>query len=239
LAQSLIEEGFSAMKIWPFDSFALQTGGQYISSADIKKGLEPFEKIRKAVGDRIEVMCEFHSLWNTTTALAIARELKDYNIFWSEDPIKMDSVGALADYRRHAGIPVCGSETLATRSAFRDLLAADAVDYVMLDLSWCGGISEAKKIATMAEAYQKPIAPHDCTGPVVLMASLHLGLSSPNAIFQEVVRAYLAGFYQELVTTLPDVQNGFLLPPTGSGLGTKLNPALKQKADAVVRVSAL
>ncbi|GGK04089.1 mandelate racemase/muconate lactonizing enzyme family protein [Pseudomonas matsuisoli] len=239
LAQSLIEEGFSAMKIWPFDSFALQTGGQYISSVDIKKGLEPFEKIRKAVGDRIEVMCEFHSLWNTTTALAIARELKDYNIFWSEDPIKMDSVGALADYRRHAGIPVCGSETLATRSAFRDLLAADAVDYVMLDLSWCGGISEAKKIATMAEAYQKPIAPHDCTGPVVLMASLHLGLSSPNAIFQEVVRAYLAGFYQELVTTLPNVQNGFLLPPTGSGLGTQLNPALKQKADAVVRVSAL
>lgn len=237
LAQSLIEDGFSAMKIWPFDPFALASGGQYISSADIRKGLEPFEKIRKAVGNRIELMCEFHSLWNTTTALAIARELKDYDIFWAEDPIKMDSVQGLADYRRLSGLPVCGSETLATRSAFRDLLAADALDYVMLDLSWCGGISEAKKIATLAEAYQKPIAPHDCTGPVVLMASLHLGLCSPNAIFQEVVRAYLAGFYQDLVTTLPVVQNGFILPPTGAGLGTALNPKLRDRADCVVRTS--
>lgn len=239
LAQSLIEDGFSAMKIWPFDAFAMASGGQYISSADIRKGLEPFEKIRKAVGDRIELMCEFHSLWNTTTALAIARELKDYNIFWSEDPIKMDSVQGLADYRRLSGLPVCGSETLATRSSFRDLLAADALDYVMLDLSWCGGISEAKKVAALAEAYQKPIAPHDCTGPVVLMASLHLGLSSPNAIFQEVVRAYLAGFYQDLVTTLPVVQNGFILPPAGAGLGTALNPRLRDRADCVVRTSQL
>lgn len=239
LAQSLIDDGFSAMKIWPFDVFALASGGQYISSADIKKGLEPFDKIRKAVGDRIELMCEFHSLWNATTALAIARELKDYDIFWAEDPIKMDTVQGLADYRRLSGLPVCGSETLATRSAFRDLLAADALDYVMLDLSWCGGISEAKKIATLAEAYQKPIAPHDCTGPVVLMASLHLGLASPNAIFQEVVRAYLAGFYQDLVTALPVVNNGFILPPSGVGLGTALNPRLRDRADCVVRTSQL
>lgn len=237
LAHDLIEEGYSAMKIWPADSFALATGGQFISSADIRKAVEPFEKIRRAVGNRIELMCEFHSLWNTTSALAIARELKQYDIFWAEDPIKMDSVQALADYRRLSGLPVCGSETLATRGAFRDLLAADALDYVMLDLSWCGGLSEAKKIAGMAEAYQKPIAPHDCTGPVVLMASLHLGLSSPNAIFQEVVRAYLSGFYTELVTVLPVVENGYLLPPTGAGLGTELSEPLRRRSDAVVRVS--
>ena len=239
LAHSLIEEGFSAMKIWPTDSFALPTGGQFISSADIRKAIEPFEKIRRAVGDKIDVMCEFHSLWNTSSALAIARELKQYNIFWAEDPIKMDSVQALADYRRLSGLPVCGSETLATRSAFRDLLAADALDYVMLDLSWCGGISEAKKIAGMAEAYQKPIAPHDCTGPVVLMASLHLGLSSPNAIFQEVVRAYLSGFYQDLVTELPVLQAGFLLPPTAPGLGTALSEKLRNREDCVTRTSTL
>jgi L-alanine-DL-glutamate epimerase-like enolase superfamily enzyme len=239
LAMSLIDEGFSAMKIWPTDAFALPSGGQFISSADIKKAIEPFEKIRRAVGDKIDVMCEFHSLWNTTSALAIARELKQYNIFWAEDPIKMDSVQALADYRRLSGLPVCGSETLATRSAFRDLLAADALDYVMLDLSWCGGISEAKKIAGMAEAYQKPIAPHDCTGPVVLMASLHLGLSSPNAIFQEVVRAYLSGFYQDLVTELPVLDSGWLLPPTAPGLGTELSDKLRSREDCVTRVSSL
>ena len=239
LALSLLDEGFTAMKIWPFDGLAAATDGQFVSAAQMRQGLEPFDKIRRAVGDKIEVMCEFHSMWNLTSAIAIAKELSEYRPYWAEDPIKMDSVQALADYRRHAGIPVCGSETLATRGAFRDLLAADALDFVMLDLSWCGGISEGKKIATMAEAYQKPVAPHDCTGPVVLMASLHLALSSPNAIFQEVVRAFLSTFYRELVTVLPVLEKGYLSPPTGPGLGTELAPGLKLRADSIIRVSTL
>lgn len=238
LAHSLIEEGFSAMKIWPIDSYATASNGQYISGSDIKKAIAPFAKIREAVGDKIDVMCEFHSLWNTTAALAIARELREYDIFWAEDPIKMDSPQALADYRRLSGLPVCGSETLATTSSFRDFLAADALDYVMLDLSWCGGITEAKKIAALAEAWQKPIAPHDCTGPVVLMASLHLGLSCNNAIFQEVVRAYLADFYGDLVDTLPQLENGWLLPPTAPGLGTNLSDKLRARDDVTTRTSA-
>lgn len=239
LAHSLIEEGYTAMKIWPFDSFAGASGGQMITAQQIRQGLEPFEKIRAAVGDKIEVMCELHSLWNGPAALAIARELRPYRPFWVEDPIKMDGVQTLADFRRLSGVPVCGSETLATRSSFRDLLAADAVDYVMLDLSWCGGISEARKIGTMAEAYQKPIAPHDCTGPVVLMASLHLGLASPNAIFQEVVRAYLAGFYSELVDGLPVLEHGYLLPPTAPGLGMTLSENMRRRPDRLSRTSTL
>ena len=83
--------------------------------------------------------------------------------------------------------------------AFRDLLAADAVDMVMLDLAWCGGLTDGRKIAALAEAYAKPLAPHDCTGPVTLMAGLHLALHAPTAIFQEVVRATLATWYRELV----------------------------------------
>lgn len=237
LAYSLIEQGFTAMKIWPFDELAGTS--PLITSSEISKAIEPFAAIRRAVGNDIEIMCDFMSQWNTTSALAIARALKEYDIFWMEDPIKMDNVQGLADYRRQSGMPVCGSETLATRGAFRDLLAADALDYVMLDLSWCGGISEAKKIATMAEAYQKPVAPHDCTGPVVLMASLHLALSSPNAIYQEVVRAYLADFYADLVTQLPELENGWLSPPTGAGLGTRLHPDLKARGDCIVRKSTL
>lgn len=237
LALSLLDEGFTAMKIWPFDGAATLSDGQYVGALDMKAGLEVFEKIRFAAGDKIEVMCEFHSMWNLTSALAIARELRAYRPFWAEDPIKMDSPSVLADYRRHAGIPVCGSETLAGQASFRDLLAQDALDIVMLDLSWCGGITEARKIATLADAYQKPIAPHDCTGPVVLMASLHLAFASPNAIFQEVVRAFLASFYRDLVTELPELKQGFLSLPTEPGLGTQLAPGLKTRSDAVVRRS--
>ena len=71
----------------------------------------------------------------------------------------------------------------------------------------------------MAKAYQKPVAPHDCTGPVVLMASLHVALSAPNAIFQEAVRAHLLDFYGDLVTQLPVLEHGWLSPPWGQGWG--------------------
>jgi L-alanine-DL-glutamate epimerase-like enolase superfamily enzyme len=150
----------------------------------------------------------------------------------------MDNVAAIAEYRRGTSIPVCASETMATRSAFRDLLEAKATDIVMLDLSWCGGLSEAKKIATMAEAYQRPIAPHDCTGPVVLVASVHLALNAPNALMQEVVRAYLSSWYRDLVTHLPTIKDGHVHPMQGAGLGTKLLPDLVKRPGAIVRRSA-
>ena len=239
LAQSLLDMGITAMKIWPFDPFAIASAGRDISAQDMAVGLEPFRKIRAAVGNSIDIMCEFHSLWNLPTAVRIAEALAEYNVYWSEDPIKMVDFDALADYRSRVRIPVCASETLATRHAFRDLLAKRAVDYVMFDLGWCGGLSEAKKIAAMAEASLRPIAPHDCTGPVVLIASLHLVLNAPNALFQEVVRAYYTGWYKELVTELPRIENGEAHAMSGPGLGTALLPDLKRRADVVVQRSEL
>jgi L-alanine-DL-glutamate epimerase-like enolase superfamily enzyme len=235
LAHSLLEEGYAAMKIWPLDPYAAAPDGLFISGADLKKGLEPFEKIRRSVGNRIEIMCELHSLWNLPSAIRIAKALEPYDPYWAEDPIKMDNVAALAEYARSTRIPVCASETLGTRGQFRDLLTAGAVSIVMLDLAWCGGISEAKKIATMAETYQRPIAPHDCTGPVVLIASVHLAFNAPNALFQEVVRAYLSSWYRDLVTELPCVQNGYVSPMKGAGLGTKLQPGLLKRPDCIYR----
>jgi galactonate dehydratase len=239
LAQSLLDMGITAMKIWPFDPFAVASGGRDISAEQIKTGVEPFRKIRSAVGNRIDIMCEFHSLWNLPAAVRIAEALAEYDVYWSEDPIKMVNLEALADYRRRVRIPVCASETLATRHAFRDLLQKQAVDYVMLDIGWCGGLSEGKKIAALAETWLRPIAPHDCVGPVVLIASLHLALNAPNALFQEVVRAYYTGWYKELVTELPRIENGEAYAMSGPGLGTSLLPGLKQRADVTVLRSDL
>lgn len=149
----------------------------------------------------------------------------------------MNNVAALRDYAASTTIPVCASETIGPRSAFRDLLEAQATAVVMFDLGWCGGISEARKIAALAETYQRPVAPHDCTGPVVLAASLHLALHAPNALFQEVVRAFLFGYYRELVTELPVVAGGFAEPMMGPGLGTALQPGIIRRADAIVRRS--
>ncbi len=238
LAECLLSEGYAAMKIWPFDDYAEATGGHMISLTDLKAGLEPFLKVRRAVGDQMEIMCELHSLWSSHAATRICRALEDVGVFWAEDPIaKMDDARTLADLRRQTRTPICGSETLAGTVPFRDLLAADALDMVMLDLAWCGGLTEGRKIAALAEAYAKPLAPHDCTGPVTLMAGVHLALHAPTAIFQEVVRATLSTWYRELVTDLPVVRDGMVLAPQTAGIGTRLQPSVKTRADAAVRVS--
>ncbi|MCC5973951.1 MAG: mandelate racemase/muconate lactonizing enzyme family protein [Rubellimicrobium sp.] len=226
LAQSLLDEGITAMKIWPFDRAAEANRGQSIGAAEMRTALEPVEKIRRAVGDRMEIMIEFHSLWQLLPAMKIARALAPYGTEWHEDPIRMDSLSDLKRYAEASVAPVCASETLATRWGFRDLLESGAAGVVMLDLSWCGGLSEARKIAAMAEAWHLPVAPHDCTGPVVLAASTHLSLNAPNALIQESVRAFYRTWYRDLVTALPEVSDGRITVPPGPGLGMELHPDL-------------
>ncbi len=79
-------------------------------------------------------------------------------------------------------------------------------------MAWIGGLSEGRKVAALAEAFDRPIAPHDCTGPVTLCANLHLTLAAPNALILETVRAYTRGFYRDLVTTLPRIEQGYAYP---------------------------
>ena len=226
LAQSLLDEGISAMKIWPFDMAAERTRGQYISSADLRQALTPFEKIRAAVGERMDIMVEFHSMWQLLPAMQIARELAPFKTFWHEDPIRMDGLSSLKRYAEASTAPICASETLGSRWAFRDLLETGVAGIVMLDVAWCGGLSEARKIAAMAEAWHLPVAPHDCTGPVVLCASTHLSLNAPNALIQESVRAFYRTWYRDLVTALPEVRDGMITVPPGAGLGMELNPEM-------------
>ena len=239
LALSLQEQGITGMKIWPFDFAAERTGGTYIAPEELATALAPFAEIRDAVGDKMDIMVEFHSLWNLPTAKRIMAALEPYAPFWYEDPIRMNDFDALAELAASTRVPITASETIATRPVFKDLMARRAVGVVMLDLAWCGGLSEAKKIATMAEAHHLPIAPHDCTGPVVYTASCHLSLNATNALVQESVRAFYTGWYQELVTDLPRMEEGHILPMQGPGLGTALQPGIKQRADAVVQTSTL
>lgn len=238
LALSLLSEGYKAMKIWPFDIYAPASSGHLITLQDLEKGLEPFRLIREAVGNRIEVMCELHSLFGSHSALRICQALEPYDVFWVEDPLcKMDDAAGLSDLRRRTRVPICGSETLGGLRPFRDLLAADALDVVMLDLAWCGGFTEGRKIAALAQAYNRPLAPHDCTGPVTLMAGLHMALHAPTAIYQEVVRATLATWYRDIVTALPVITDGMAQPPVTAGLGTRLQDGFKQQPGLIVRES--
>jgi galactonate dehydratase len=240
LAQSLLEQGVTGMKMWPFDAYAYASGGLNITAAELQAGLEPFRQVRRAVGDRMDMMVELHGLWNLPTALKIARafEAEDLNPYWIEDPIRPDDIASLARFARSTTIPTTASEMLGGRQSFRELLEARAASIVMLDLGWCGGLSEGKAIASMAEAFGLPVAPHDCTGPVVWMASVHLSLNAPNALIQETVRAFFTGWYTELVSGLPVVEGGRVrLASDHPGLGVELLPGISERKDATIRRS--
>ena len=235
LAEDLLSEGYTAMKIWPFDQFGPATNGQQILAEEIARGCEPFEKIRRAVGNRIEIALEMHSVWGLPAAQRIARAVEPYDPLWFEDPVRMDNLDALLQFRQSTRIPTTASETMSTRWQFREAFERGALSVAMFDIGWVGGLSEARKIATMAETYHLPIAPHDCVGPVTLVASVHLDYAVPNVFIQEVVRAYLHGVYPNLVTDLPKVENGQIRPLEGPGLGTRLLPDLRSRPDATVR----
>lgn len=237
LAHSLLEEDITAMKIWPFDVAAEKTRGQIIEPADLKSALIPFEKIRNAVGDKMDIMVEFHLMWQLLPAIEIARALEPFGTFWHEDPIKMDSLSSLKRYADASRAPIAASETLGSRWAFRDLIETGVAGIFNLDISWCGGLSEARKIASMAETWHLPIAPHDCTGPVVLCASTHLSLNAPNALLQESVRAFYKTWYRDLVTALPEVRKGRITVPPGAGLGMELHPEIDRAFTTSRRVS--
>lgn len=235
LAQDLLQQGITGMKVWPFDEFAIESRGAYLAPDELAAGRRQLQQIRDAVGDAMDVMVELHALWNLPAAQRIARATEDLDPFWFEDAVKADDLRSAAAFAASTRIPVATGETLAGRWAFADLFERQAAQIVMFDIGWVGGISEAKKITTLAETHSLPIAPHDCTGPVVLTASTHLAVNAPNALVQETVRAYYTGWYTEIVTALPEILHGHIRPPAGPGLGTALLPGIVAGPGAATR----
>jgi galactonate dehydratase len=237
LAASLLEMGITGMKIWPFDFAAEASNGAYLSAADLDKALEPFARVRKAVGSRMDLMCELHGLWNLPAAKGIVRALEPYAPLWIEDPVFMDHLESLGALQSSTSLMIATGETLGGRAQYKDLLQRGGAGMAIADVAWCGGISEARRIATLAEAWHASIAFHDCTGPVVLAASTHLALNARHCFIQEIVRAFYYGWYGELVTALPPLREGRISAPPGPGLGLKLNAERFRAKDVRRRVS--
>lgn len=239
LALELVEEGYRGMKIWPFDVFSLPTGGHYISPEDLKKGLEPFEKIRAAVGDKIEIMVELHSRWDLRVAKQLAIALEPYRPFWYEDPIPIYNMEALHEFSHTTRVPTAASETVGGLYSYREICAAKAADILIFDPTWTGGLTEAKKIVALAESYELPITTHDCVGPLSYSIDTHISAAAPNAFIQETTRAFYHTWYSELLTELPRLENGYVYPLEGCGIGTELNPDVFRREDVIVRSTKL
>jgi L-alanine-DL-glutamate epimerase-like enolase superfamily enzyme len=254
LAEELLADGFTGMKVWPWDRFAPQIASELVTGpagwsamgpvghdlmpGDLAEGLACIGAIRERVGMRIDVMVEAHSRWDVNAALAICRALEPYDVAWIEDALQPTSAADLARLARESRVPQAVSERLIGQWAYRDVLEAAAAQVVMVDVVWTGGLTEARKIADLADIYHLPVAPHDCTGPVCLAASLQLCAHAPNAKVMEVVRGFVDGWYRDVVDLPPEVAAGRAPIPDRPGLGLSLLPGVRLSDDATVRVSA-
>ena len=241
LAAGLLQQGISAMKIWPFDLppglADAETGApgpvrHYLDKNTLKRGVACVEEIRAAVGDKMQIAIEGNARWNLPAAIQIARALEPYNIMWLEEMIPPDNVESYARLKAESRIPLCVSERLFTRFGFRRVVEANAADIIMPDISWTGGISETRKICAQADTYYLPVTGHDATGPVALWAAAHLMLHIPNAMILETVRAYYNGWYNDIVTAPIPINEGMLSLPHKPGLGVALREEALSRPDA-------
>ncbi|MGB8854170.1 MAG: mandelate racemase/muconate lactonizing enzyme family protein [Pirellulales bacterium] len=226
LAEELVAEGHTVLKLWPFDRAAHRSGGLHISWQDVEEGMRPLREIRKRVGMKLDIAIEGHAFYQLPAAVRIADALREIQPLWVEDLLRVDCVATLAEFRRRAALPIAASEMLLGRKEYLQVLQAGAADYCMVDPTWNGGISECRRVIDMAQTFNIPATIHDCTGPLTLFAGLHLAAASTNVVFQETVRAHIRTVYPQLVDQSPVVERGSAALPEGPGLGTRFHDAL-------------
>ena len=226
LAAELVAEGYKVVKLWPFDAAAHRSGGLHITAADVEEGMRPLRAIRDRVGMKLEIAIEGHAFFQLPAAVRIADALREIKPLWLEDVLRVDCVATLAEFRRRAGLPIAASEMLLARKEYLQVLQAGAADYCMIDPTWSGGISESRRVIEMAQAFNVPATIHDCTGPLTLLAGLHLAAASTNVVFQETVRAHIRTVYPALVDRCPAVESGTARLPEGAGIGARFHDSL-------------
>jgi galactonate dehydratase len=237
LVNELGEMGFRAMKVWPFDQAAVDSGGRFITPEDLDTGVRVIQKLREAAGPDFKIMLEMHALWSPSVALRIIKATEECDIFWYEDAIRIESAEALKQLRSRTDVDLTFGETIGTKFEYHKLLDLHVLNHLMVDPLWAGGVSESTRIIDLADNYGILVSPHDCTGPIGLTTGFNLSLANPNIEFQEFVRSYYFGWYQEIVQGLPEFRHGRLYPSDRPGLGLSFNEALFDRPDFHVAVS--
>ncbi len=238
IARFLADQGIKAIKFCPFDKVAAKNNGEYISKKEIDECLEWIKRVRNTTGYELEMGCEFHSMWNLPSAMRIAKALEPYDILFLEDILLQDNMQAYVSLRQETDIPLVISERLASRFGFREMIEAKAGSIAMYDLTWCGGISEGKKISDMANTYYVPTMMHTAGGPILWYASTHLAAAVTNLFFVESVYPTWHDRDLNFFKNPPQVKNGLVLPPDLPGLGLQFRDGLFEQKDIVVETIA-
>lgn len=224
-ARETVELGFTALKFDPFAHVSYWYGDDLSDNNGLTEkqkqlALEVVDAVAKAAGPEVAIAIETHAFLNGPTAVEMAQRLSKlgFNCMWYEEPALPEFPDAIADIRRKIPLPVCVGERLHSRFMLKTVLEKQAADIVMPDITRCGGISEMRKMANLAETYNVPIAPHNPNGPISTIASAHTMATVPNFFRQEFMLKDVPWRDECLSHPLP-IENGFFVLPDRPGLG--------------------
>ena len=218
-----IEEGFTAVKSLP-----IPVAEMIESPSVLKRAAKAVEAMRLAAGDDVDIMIDVHARTTPAAAIQFGRMLEDFNIYWFEEPVAPENIEALRRVSQALRIPIATGERLVGRWEFRELFEKQACAIIQPDASHCGGISEVRRIAAMAETYNIAVACHNPQGPISTAACTQLGFAIPNYLIQEQVRSDVP-WRNDVVQTPVAVVKGHAVAPTAPGLGIDVNEAEADK----------
>ena len=225
-ARQLAGEGFTALKTDPFMPEMRQHHRRYmkgeISPRGAALGADTIAAMREAVGPDVEILIDAHGNFNVPTAIRLARRLEPYDLGWFEEPVQPNSNDALRAVREAVDVPLCVGERLYHRWDFVPILKDRLAEYLMPDILWCGGISEMRKIANLAESFYIPVSPHDASGPVNILAGAHTMMTVPNFYKLEFNHAAL-DVHNRIISEPLDIRDGTLHLSERPGLGVELD----------------
>lgn len=234
IVDGILERGFKALKI-DLDIFAYgHIGSETEHYVKDRFNMTPNKwehermvtlatMVSEAAGPEIEVATDLHTRLDKASAIRLARDLEPLKLMWLEEPIPPENVDAMREITQSTSTPICAGENLYLRHGFRDLLEKQAVDIIMPDIPKCGGLSECRKIANMAELYSIPFAPHNVSSPIGTMASAQVCATIPNFLvleFHWTERDY----WSTIITDKRDIiKDGFIEIPDTPGIGLELD----------------
>jgi galactonate dehydratase len=225
LAGQAVEEGFTAFK-----SMAVPETMPLEGTRPVRYAEACVRAMREAVGDSIDIMVDCHARPSPQMGLMFAKALEPYDLFFFEEPCWPEQMDDIAMIRRSVRTPIATGERLVGVHAFRDLLEKRAASVIQPDITHCGGLSEARKIAAMAEAYRVAMAPHNPQGPVSTAASLELGFATPSYVICETVHSdvpWRSDVVKEGFTV--EKKGRIVRPHTRPGLGIEIDEAEVRK----------
>lgn len=228
-AKSLVARGVTAIRCRA--SAVDDPSGVHDHARAVDRAVAYTKALREALGDEIDILIECHGRFDPEWAVRLALRTEEYNPFWIEDPIRHENPMSLAQLNAKTCIPIAVGERGHSKWDFREMIENELISYARPDLCHCGGITEAKKIAAIAEMHYVNLAPHNTQGPIGTAAGLHLSLAVPNITILEAPWVNEEKPKTDLCWPYPRLEDGYALPLEGPGLGIEFDEVAAERRE--------